>query len=113
MFGMAGVMGVLLALLLVYSLTANDLDVRVDQILRSEMAHLEEVPPANLPEVIERSVGAEAGSAITGCSRPGALAGRGSGGEPARSDRHALLSRHRRRCEGPFAHSGQAPARRE
>ncbi|GMM60031.1 sensor histidine kinase [Novosphingobium pituita] len=57
MFGMAGVMGVLLALLLVYSLTANDLDVRVDQILRSEMAHLEEVPPANLPEVIERSVG--------------------------------------------------------
>jgi hypothetical protein len=47
---------VLLALLLVYSLTANELDVRVDQILQRD-GPAEEVPPANLPEVIERSVG--------------------------------------------------------
>ncbi|WP_148291834.1 HAMP domain-containing protein, partial [Novosphingobium sp. B-7] len=55
MFGAAAVLAVLLVLAMVYSLTAGNLDTRVDLILRAEMARLVAVPPADLPAAIDAS----------------------------------------------------------
>lgn len=55
MFGAASVLAVLLVLAMVYSLTAGNLDTRVDLILRAEMARLVAVPQADLPAAIDAS----------------------------------------------------------
>lgn len=57
MFATAAVVAVLLSLLLIYSLTAADLDSRVDMILRAEMAHLETLERSERPSVIEAEAG--------------------------------------------------------
>ncbi|GHC83139.1 sensor histidine kinase [Novosphingobium pokkalii] len=56
MFGGAAVLGVLLVLAMVYSLTAGELDTRVDLILRTEMARLLAVPEADLPMAVDAAV---------------------------------------------------------
>lgn len=60
MFGGAAVLAVLLVLAMVYSLTASNLDTRVDLILRAEMARLQALPESDLPAAVEASARAGA-----------------------------------------------------
>lgn len=60
MFGAAAVLAVVLVLAMVYSLTASNLDTRVDLILRAEMARLQALPASDLPAAIDAAARAGA-----------------------------------------------------